>query len=173
MLVGKHIQLREIEESDLSYFRDWRNSPHIRKYTRGFRPLNMLNQKKWLESLIDNPSATMFAITNSLGKLLGCCGLVYINFKEGSAETSLYMSCENWRDTIEASEVMQLLLMLGFRELRLHRIYAVAYEYDEESKAFLEKNGFIFEGIHREARFWDGSFWDERVYGMLENEYAR
>jgi hypothetical protein len=28
-----------------------------------------------------------------------------------------------------------------------------------------------FEGRHREARFWDGKFHDEMVYGVLDYEY--
>jgi len=36
---------------------------------------------------------------------------------------------------------------------------------------FFEKNGFKLEGRHREARFWDGKFHDELVYGLLEHEY--
>ena len=52
MLEGRYVDLRQIEESDLPELRDWRNSHYIRAYTREFRPLNILNQKKWFESLL-------------------------------------------------------------------------------------------------------------------------
>lgn len=51
MLKGKYVELRQVEESDLPKLRDWSNSPYIRAYTREYRPLNMLNQKRWFESL--------------------------------------------------------------------------------------------------------------------------
>ena len=54
--------------------------------------------------------------------------------------------------------------------MRLHRIYAIIFEYNEASIKFFEKNGFKFEGRHREARFWDGKFHDELVYGVLDYE---
>ena len=55
--------------------------------------------------------------------------------------------------------------------MRLHRIYAIIFEYNEVSIKFFEKNGFKFEGRHREARFWTGKFHDELVYGVLDYEY--
>ena len=57
--------------------------------------------------------------------------------------------------------------------LRLHRIYAVSFEYNESNiKFFFEKkNRFKFEGKHRETRFWDGKFHNELVYGILDYEY--
>ena len=58
----------------------------------------------------------------------------------------------------------------GFKELRLHRIYGIIFEYNEASVNLFEKNGFVFEGRHREARFRDGKFHDELVYGILETD---
>lgn len=52
MLEGKYVKLRQIEESDLAKLRDWANSPYIRVYAREYRPLNMLNQKRWLDSFL-------------------------------------------------------------------------------------------------------------------------
>ena len=173
MLVGKHVTLRQVEESDLGVFRDWRNSPHVRAYTRGYRPLNMLNQKKWLESVSADQSNIMFAIAKKDGaEVIGCCGLTGINWKEGHGEVSIYLGEGDWQKKGYATDALQLLLEYGFKELRLHRIYAIIFEYNVTSVKFFEKNGFKFEGRHREARFWDGKFYDELVYGVLEFEHG-
>lgn len=172
ILEGKYIRLRQIEEKDLPRFRDWRNSPWIRAYTREYRPLNMLNQKEWFESLAKDRSSIMFAIEKKDdSKLIGCCGLTHLNWKEGHGEVSIYIGEEKWQSKGYASDALKLLLDYGFRELRLHRIYAIIYEYNEASVNFFEKNGFRFEGRHREARFWNGKFYDELVYGILDYEY--
>ena len=172
MLEGKNVELRQIEESDLPKLRDWRNSPYIRAYTREYRPLNILNQKKWFESLFTDQSNIMFAIKKKGDvEIIGCCGLTYINWKEGHGEISIYIGEEKWQEKGYATDALQLLLKYGFGELRLHRIYAIIFEYNEASIKFFEKNGFVFEGRHREARFWDGKFHDELVYGMLDREY--
>ena len=172
MLEGKYVELRQIEESDLAKLRDWANSPYIRAYTREYRPLNMLNQKKWFESLFTDQSNIMFAIEKKDSReIIGCCGLTYINWKEGHGEVSIYIGEEKWQEKGYASDALQLLLKYGFGEMRLHHIYATIYEYNERSIKFFEKNRFTLEGKHREARFWDGKFHDELAYGILDYEF--
>ena len=172
MLEGRYVDLRQIEESDLPELRDWRNSHYIRAYTREFRPLNILNQKNWFESLLTDRSNIMFAIEKKEDEaVVGCCGLTYINWKEGHGEISIYIGDQNWQEKGYATDALQLLLKYGFCELRLHRIYAIIFGYNEASIKFFEKNRFKLEGRHREARFWDGKFHDELVYGILEDEY--
>ena len=172
MLEGKYVELRQIEESDLPKLRDWANSPYIRTYTREYHPLNMLNQNEWLSSLITDQTNILFVIERlESSEIIGCCGLTYINWKEGHGEVSIYIGEEKWQEKGYATDALHLLLKYGFRELRLHRIYAIIFEYNESSIKFFEKNGFKLEGKHREARFWDGKFHDELVYGVLEYEY--
>ncbi|MBW1939397.1 MAG: GNAT family N-acetyltransferase [Deltaproteobacteria bacterium] len=174
MLESKNVRLRQIEASDLLKLRNWRNSPGIRSYTRGYRPLNMLNQTKWLESLSADQLNIMFAIEKKFDReLIGCCGLTNINWKEGHGEVSIYIGEKKWQSKGYASDALRLLLEYGFKELRLHRIYGIIFEYNDASIKFFEKNGFEFEGRHREARFWDGKFYDELVYGILDREYQR
>jgi len=172
MLEGTHVRLRQIEESDLPKLRDWRNSPYIRAYTREYRLLNMLNQKKWFESLFTDQSNIMFAIEKKDTKeIIGCCGLTHINWKEGNGEVSIYIGEREWQGKGCASDALQLLLKYGFEELRLHRIYATIFQYNNASVKFFERNGFKLEGKHREARFWKGKFHDELIYGILDHEY--
>ncbi len=168
------MDLRQVEEPDLPKLRDWANSHYIRAYTREYRPLNLLNQKRWFESLLTDQSNIMFAIEKKEDKeIIGCCGLTYINWKEGHGEVSIYIGDQNWQEKGYATDALQLLLKYGFCELRLHRIYAIIFGYNEASIKFFEKNRFKLEGRHREARFWDGKFHDELVYGMLEDEYFK
>ena len=171
MLEGKYVTLRQIEETDMPKLRDWRNSPYIRAGTRGYRPLNMLNQRRWLESLSMDQSNIMFAIEKKgVEVIIGCCGLTNINWKEGHGEVSIYIGEEKWGGKGFATDAIHLLIEYGFKELRLHRIYGIIFEYNVASVKLFEKNGFTFEGRHREARFWDGKFRDELVYGILESD---
>jgi RimJ/RimL family protein N-acetyltransferase len=174
MLGGKHVKLRQIEEVDLPKLRDWRNSPYIRAYTREYHPLNMLNQNRWLSSLLTDQTNIMFIIEKlDTSESIGCCGLTYISWKEGHGEVSIYIGEEKWQEKGYATDALQLLLKYGFNELRLHRIYAIIFEYNEASVKLFDKNGFKFEGRHKEARFWDGKFHDELVYGIVDHEYLQ
>lgn len=172
MLKGKLVKLSQIEESDLPKFRDWRNSPFVRNYVREYRPLNMQNQKQWFESLTNDKSNILFAIKElKSNNTIGLCGLTYINWKEGHGEVTIYIGDGEWQGKGFAGEALDLLLKYGFEELRLHRICAVIYSYNKLSIKLFEKHGFVHEGTVRGARFWNGSFYDEMIYGILDYEY--
>ena len=63
------------------------------------------------------------------------------NWKEGHGEVSIYIGEEEWQEKGYASDALQLLLKYRFCELRLHRIYAIIFEYNEASIKFFEKMG--------------------------------
>lgn len=174
MLKGKLIKLTQIEEMDLPKFRDWRNSSFVRRCVREYRPLNMQNQKQWFESLTNDRSNIMFAIHElKSNETIGCCGLTYINWKEGHGEVSIGIGDDGWRGKGYAGEALDLLIGYGFQELRLHRICAIIYSYNLSSIKLFEKHNFHYEGTNREARFWDGKFYNELIYGILDYEYNK
>jgi len=173
MLESENIILRQIEEKDLEKLKNWRNSPVVRPTLRQFTLLNMINQKKWLESLYTSylPETVMFVIESKAGLLLGACGLTYINWKEGHTDVTIYIGEEDWQGKGIATEALQRLIKYGFEELRLHRLFAVIFGYNTPSIKLFEKCGFKYDGVHREARFWEGKYWDEVIMSVLSHEY--
>lgn len=169
MLEGKNIRLRQIEEKDLNQFRDWRNSYRNRQYFREFRPLNLMDQKKWFDSL-SSSNHVLFAIEDNNKLLLGCCGLVYIDWKNGHAELSIYIGDEKNKGKYE-TETIYSLLKYGFEELRLHMIFSIIFKYNTEGIKLIESIGFTFDGKYRDARFWNGKFHDEYIYSILNKEF--
>jgi len=174
MLETENIILRQIEKEDLPKLRDWRNSPIIRPTLRQFAPLNMVNQEKWLESLYAPylPKHIMFAIVDKKTEtLLGVCGLTYINWKEGHTDVTIYIGEENWQGRGIATEVLKRLVKYGFEELRLHRLFGVIFDYNKPSQKLFERCKFRYDGVHREARFWEGKYYDEVIMSILSQEY--
>lgn len=169
MLKGKYIILREIEESDLPQLQKWRNADFIRKNVREFKPLTIMDQKKWFESL-SSSNHIMFAIEIT-GILIGCCGLTYIDWKNGCTEISIYFGMDDWQDNEYTNEAIQLLLKYGFKELRLHRIFGNIFSYNKKTIELFEHHKFILDGRIRESRYWNGQYYDELVYSILSNEY--
>jgi len=168
MLEGKNVRLRQIEEDDLEQFRDWRNSYSDRQHFREYKPLNLADQKKWFESL-SSSNHVMFSIESKERVLMGCCGLMYIDWKNGQAELSIYIGEEKNKGKYE-SEVISLLANYGFKELRLHRIFSTIFSYNKEGIKLIKSLGFTLDGRHREARFWDGKYHDELIYSILDHE---
>ena len=135
MINGKSISLRSLEFEDLTKLRDWRNMEHVKKSTREYRLLNMIDQKNWFESIHQSnpPKDIMFGILNKRKKLIGVTGLTYIDWKNRNSEISIYFSTKNWQAKPEAKEVINLVMEYGFEELNLNRLYVEIFSLMKEN----------------------------------------
>jgi len=171
MIVDKYVNLRSLEEEDLPILKKWRNNKSTRIHTREFRLLNMINQKQWFQSIHKEnpPKFIMFGINNKKNKLIGVCGLTYIDWKNRHAEISIILSQEKWQRTKEAKNTIDILTKYGFGELNLHRLWVEIFETAPENIKLFEKMNFVKEGKLRE-KLWRGNKWHNSfIYSKLLN----
>jgi len=173
MLKGKIISFRSIEANDLQKMRDWRNNNHVKRTTREYRLLNMFNQKEWFESLHrqNPPKDIMFGILNKKNKLIGVCGLTYIDWKNRRSEISIYLEGNDWQKKPETKDAIGLLMLYGFGELGLHKIFAEIYAFVKETIHLYESLQFHKDGVLRDTVWRDNKWWDSIVYSKLESEF--
>lgn len=163
--------MRSLEENDLEILKNWRNSPHIRKTTREYRILNMMNQKNWFSSLHQSnpPKNIMFGVENKRKTLIGVCGLTYIDWKNRNAEISIYLGKKDWQKNSIGTELLDLIVTYGFGELNLHRLYAEIFSTAPENIKLFEKMNFIQEGVFREKLWRNGKWNDSFIYAKILN----
>ena len=174
MLKGKKVSLHAVERADLQQLRDWRNNPDFRKYFREYRELNMQQQEQWFEkSVVDDNNTQMFVIRKKEdNELIGCCGLIYINWVHRNADLSLYVG---WEDTYideegYAEESCKILLDYGFNELGLNKVWTEIYEFDDKKKELYDKLFFQQDGLLRKNYWYDGKWWDSRILSLLSHK---
>ena len=135
----------------------------------------MINQKKWFEKIQNEnpPISLMFGIQNNKNKLIGVCGLTYIDWKNKHAEISCYLNSVNWQKTKEARDTIHIILKYGFEELNLHRIWAEIFSTAQESITLFNKMGFVREGVLRQKLWRDRKWWDSHIYSKLFSEFNK
>lgn len=171
MINGELIELRSLEYEELSKLRDWRNSSHIRKSTREYRLLNMIDQKNWFESIHMSPSkAIMFGIIKNQ-KLIGVTGLTYIDWKNRHAEISIYIHKKGWQKMPEAKDTLLTVMNYGFGELNLHRLWVEIFETVPENIRLFKKMKFVSEGKNRQKLWRNNKWWDSQFFSILSNEF--
>ncbi|RZD46117.1 MAG: hypothetical protein CXT78_04525 [Thaumarchaeota archaeon] len=175
MFEGKFVTLRALEKEDLPSLKEWRNSLHVRKSTREYKLLNMINQKNWFESIHQSnpPKDIMFGILNKRKKLIGVTGLTYIDWKNRNSEISIYFSTKNWQANHEAKEVINLIMEYGFEELNLNRLYVEIFSLMKENVKLFKKMKFIKEGQLREKIWRQNKWWDTLIFSKLAKEYKK
>ncbi len=103
-------------------------------------------------------------------ELIGGVGTHPIDWANFKTEIGYWMSTAH-SGRGYAVEACVLLLEFLFSELKLHRVVASAAEGNTASLRVIEKIGFTFEAVQREA-FLIGSVWHNlRSYALLQDEY--
>lgn len=173
MLKGSFVGLRAIERTDLSILLEFRNKPEYRSYFREYRELSVENQNVWYEeNVMKNPKTIMFSIIElESNKLLGACGLCYIDWINKNADFSIYIGADNlYIDDKFAPDAALIMAQYGFKELGLHRLWAEIYDFDDPKMNFFETLGFKLEGRHRETHWSEGKWHDSLFYSLLNGE---
>lgn len=176
MISGTHTGLRAIEESDLAQLMAWRNRPELRRYFREYRELNSAQQKQWFDrSVIADPNTRMFAIAQlSTGRLLGACGLCYIDWVNRTADFSIYIGADElYIDEIFAPDAARSMTRYAFDELGLHRLWTEIYAFDEQKNAFFNTLGFSLDGRHRQTHWAEGAWHDSLFFSLLSTDEFR
>ena len=173
MIVGQYSSLRAIERNDLPQLMQWRNNPELRKYFRETSEINSINQDKWFDMINDmNSIHKMFAIIETdTNRLIGACGLCYIDWMNRSADFSIYIGYKDiYIDDTYAIDAGELLRDYGFDILNLHRLWAEIYSIDEPKKKFFNTLNFQLDGELRQTYWHDGVWHNSLFYSLLSNE---
>ena len=170
MISGRLTALRAIEERDLAQLLAWRNRPELRRYFREYRELNSTQQRAWFDAKVNGDTATrMFAIEEaSTGRLLGACGLCYIDWVNRTADFSIYLGADDlYIDERLAPDAAVALMRYGFDELGLNRLWSEIYAFDAPKTAFFEQLGFHLDGRHRQTHWAEGAWHDSLYFSLL------
>lgn len=85
------------------------------------------------------------------------------------AELGYLLRTDEWSKGI-MTEATRQICKIAFRELNIIRITGLIYEPNISSRRVLEKNGFILEGIMRNAVAKDENIYNLCVYGKLKTD---
>lgn len=172
MIKGQKTYLRAIEEDDLKQLLEWRNKPSLRKFFREYRELSWDQHVWWYENIVlKDDKVRMFSILDNQKKLIGACGLCYINWVDRNADFSIYLGADDlYIDDVLAIDAAKSLIKYGFEELNLHRLWAEIYDFDEAKTRMFNTLKFKLDGRHRETHWTDGKWCDSLFFSLLKQE---
>jgi len=183
VIYGEKIRLRSIEEIDLPQLANWRNQPELRHRTREYRLLSEQDQVLWFKSLATDESQMLFVVETHYDRLamdppdldsaLGVAGWTNINWRDSSAELSIYIGAPEARGKGFGRDVVNTLLGYAFEEMSLYRVWLEVYEFNQAGVNLFKKCGFQEEGRLRDAVYRKGRRWDSIIMSMLRMDYAK
>jgi ribosomal-protein-alanine N-acetyltransferase len=165
------LTLRDLEERDWEAVHSFASDAEVVRYV-DWGPNTEDDTKKFIQRSIagrrEQPRKSYgFAIVLEEGdRLIGTCG---IDLSDSINREGCIGYCLNrhfWNQGY-ATETAGALLIFGFDQLNLHRIFALCDPENIASARVLEKVGMQLEGRFRERAWVRGKWHDELVYAIL------
>jgi RimJ/RimL family protein N-acetyltransferase len=173
-LTTDRLVLREWTMEDFGDVQAYATDPEVVRYM-SFGPNSEAETTGFLETVIAGAGTTprsdfTLAVTaREIGQVFGGIGLALKNAR--SAELGYAFRRDAWGRGY-ATEAARAVVDFGFRELGLHRIYALCFPPNKASAHVMLKLGMRYEGTLRESIFARGIFWDAQSYSVLAPEWS-
>ncbi|MFB7158201.1 GNAT family N-acetyltransferase [Lysinibacillus sp. NPDC056232] len=104
-------------------------------------------------------------------QLVGIIEAMDFNQKVNMVTIGYFLAEDYWGKGL-ASDSVNILVKFLVEEVHINRIQAEVMPLNEASKKVLLKNGFLKEGLLRQATFWSGTgVVDLEIYVLLKDEY--
>lgn len=164
---------------DAELLADFTGSPSVERHlVHGiFKPyavsVNKDLAKEDLNMEGDEKSEHLFAIRLvESGEMIGLLRIWDIISSHQTAWININMA-DDEVFSAHACDVLQLALRYGFAELDLYRVCVEIPSYSEAEIALYEEAGFLRETQRRQAVFFNGSYYDDLLYGLLRSEWMK
>lgn len=115
------------------------------------------------------PDSIVFAIFHE-NQIAGSCALKTIRWFNRKAELSLFLDPAFQKKGI-GSNALIALMKHAFFSMNFYRLEAEVIEYNQPALILVRKFGFVEEGRLRQAKYFDGKYFDILRFGLLKIEF--
>jgi len=168
--------LRRFRESDFSAFCRYRSDPRVARYQdwTDFSEedgVRFLAEQAKLHPDVEGAWFQMAIECGETGELVGDCALKAIDGQPGQVEIGFTLASEHQGKGYGTESVSRLLDYV-FGELGKHRVTAVTDARNAPAARLLERVGMRREGHFLQNIWFKGSWGDEYLYALLEQEWS-
>ncbi|SFL75417.1 GNAT family N-acetyltransferase [Pelosinus propionicus] len=178
VLESKNLVLKKIEDGDLQEIYEIYSNDKVFEFC-GIIPKHNIqtisNMISHFERDYNKKSRIKWGIfqKNMNNKLVGIIEAMDFNQKVDMVTIGYFLAQPYWGKRI-ASEAVSKLIEFLFEKVNVNRIQAEVMPANEISKKVLLKNGFVKEGLLRQAALWSGKgIVDLEIYSVLKEEYNK
>lgn len=171
MIYGKKVYLRELLKEDIKSVVDICSSKEVLKYNGGERLLpNKYNSDNF--RYIKIPSKRDYVIINNKGNIVGTISYLQDHYAGGVYSIGITIGREYWRQGFGEDSVRTLINYL-FTKKKAHKIELEVVKENIAAVECYNKIGFIQEGIRRRKYYYQGTYLDTVLMGLVKEEYRR
>jgi RimJ/RimL family protein N-acetyltransferase len=180
MILGQRIRLRPVEKDDLPRFVKWFADPETRRYLALYLPLGQAQEEQWFERNVTAGDMQAWAIDAQPDDAapghwahIGSCGYHAIDYRHRHGELGIVIGAADYRGRGYGTDAVQTLVAFGFYTLNLNRIFLRVYADNARAIRAYEKVGFQLEGRLRQDNFYNGTYRDTLIMGVLRSDWEQ
>jgi RimJ/RimL family protein N-acetyltransferase len=170
---GDKITLMPINLNHINLYTRWACNPKVRKYSRNEIPHTIEDSIKFYNASENQERKRInFEIWhNNDEKSIGLCEIGDISWTNRNAYIGFLIGEIDYWGQGFGTEITQLLIEYGFKELNLNKITAEVIAPNIGSRRCLEKNNFRLEGSLIEDQYIYGIYLNVLLYGRLKRNW--
>ncbi|MBN2533716.1 MAG: GNAT family N-acetyltransferase [Spirochaetales bacterium] len=165
--------LRRFKKEDINFIYTHFSNKDVSKYLYDSEPPGNIDEAncilEWCMDFNSERHIRWCILLKKGLKPIGTCGFHNYDIQNNSAEIGYDLSNIYWNKGY-MSEALKKMLLYGFDDLCLNRIYACVYVENIRSNKLLEKSGFTLEGIIRDKHLFRGKYYDHNLFSLLKRE---
>ncbi len=173
MYEGRLVRLRAFDNSDLMKLLSYSNDYDVMRGASGaiLFPSTVDDAARDMGKNTSYSSGEyQFAIeTKAENRFIGQCGFVKINWKNRVGELAILIGEKDFRGKGFGADAIRTLCDFGFREMNLHKIKALVFDFNAAAIRCYEKCGFVQEGLLKEEIFREGAYHDVVCMALINH----
>lgn len=174
-IYGERIVLREYQDDDLQYMRQWVNDPDITANLSDnfLYPHSSYETESFFQTMAQGKAANKSFVIGARESLeyIGQIDLYKIDWKNRFASLAIVIGRKEYLGKGYGGEAIRMLQKFAFEELNLNRLELEAYEYNQSAHKCYVQCGFQEEGRYRNKIYKSGTYRDSIVMSILKHEY--
>ncbi len=164
------MRLRQFEDKDAPYILEWMQDKDITKYFQfDASKVSLESVNEFISNSHDVKENIHMACVNDDDEYLGTVSLKNIDNKNKNAEFAISFR-KKAQGTGASKFAVEEITKLGYKTLKLHKIYLNVLSENKRAVRFYEKMGFVPEGEFKQHIFKDGIFYDLSWYRIPNEE---
>jgi diamine N-acetyltransferase len=170
-LKGNSIYLRALEPEDLEFVYAIENNESIWQVSNTQTPYSRFLIKQYLENahqdLYEAKQLRLAICKKDTFEAVGLIDLFDFDPKNSKAGLGIVIQNNEHRNVGIGQEALALLLSYVFKQLNLHQVYANIGSNNEASSALFTKFDFQKIGTKKDWNFYQGKYFDEDLYQLI------
>lgn len=170
---GERVALGPLRRDLIPVYHAWITDLQTNRFLlAGAASMTLDEEIEWFDAIIKRADTSIFTIYELPEyRPIGNVDLHGIDRVNRSGELGIMVGEKDARGRGLGTEAVRLMCDIGFNVLGLNSIHLVVFGWNVAGQKAYVKAGFREVGRRREARWYDGRYWDEIWYDILRSEF--